>query len=46
MKCDRCNTKLFDCDIVKVKYATPLKLSKIETIYRCPKCFSTKVVKE
>ena len=46
MKCKKCNTELFDCDKCGVKFEYPnLKLNK-SNIYRCPKCYTTKVVKE
>ena len=39
MMCNKCATKLFECDIVKWDYDENMDNMPI---YRCPKCFEIK----
>ena len=51
MKCSKCKTELFECDVVNKKhryvehehYTIPIGIR--EEVYRCPNCYTTKKVK-
>ena len=44
MKCIKCKTELFQCDVVtdEIRYNGKCGFNFTSKTYRCPKCFKTK----